>query len=58
MWWKRRPAGALGVPPPPTDRRTLVGVTALLALGGMVFPLVGASMLVMLAVDRALFAPP
>lgn len=56
MWWKRRPAGALGVPPPPADRRTLAGVTALLAVGGVAFPLVGASMLVVLAVDRLFFA--
>ncbi len=50
MWWKRRPAGALGVPPPP-DRRTLRGVIALLALGGVLFPLVGLSLMLMLALD-------
>lgn len=55
MWWKRRPAGSLGVPPAPADRRTLLGVTALLALGGIAFPLVGVSMLVMAAVDRWAF---
>jgi uncharacterized iron-regulated membrane protein len=55
MWWKRRPAGALGVPPPPVDRRTMLGVAALLAVGGVAFPLVGASMLVMGAVDRWVF---
>jgi uncharacterized iron-regulated membrane protein len=54
MWWKRRPAGARGVPPP-VDRRTMLGVTALLAVGGVAFPLVGASMLVMGAVDRWVF---
>ncbi|WP_454908797.1 PepSY-associated TM helix domain-containing protein [Variovorax gossypii] len=51
MWWKRRPAGGLGVPPLPSDRRTLRVVLALLALGGIAFPLVGASLLVMLAMD-------
>lgn len=51
MWWKRRPAGRLGVPPPPTERRVLYGVLALLAIGGIVFPLVGASMAVMAVVD-------
>ncbi|MFC6841923.1 PepSY-associated TM helix domain-containing protein [Xanthomonas theicola] len=51
MWWKRRPAGGLGVPPLPADRRTLRGVLALLALGGMLFPLVGVSLLLMLALD-------
>ena len=51
MWWKRRPAGGLGVPPLPADRRVLYGLLALLALGGVAFPLVGASLLVMLALD-------
>lgn len=51
MWWKRRPAGGLGVPPLPAERRTLRVVLALLALGGMLFPLVGASLLLMLALD-------
>ena len=55
MWWKRRPAGALGAPPPGADRRALFGVAALLAVGGLVFPLVGASMLAMLAFDRLVF---
>jgi uncharacterized iron-regulated membrane protein len=51
MWWKRRPAGGWGVPPLPRDRRTLRGVFALLAIGGALFPLVGASLLLMLALD-------
>ena len=55
MWWKRRPSGSLGVPPPPEDRRTLYGVAAMLAIGGVAFPLVGASLLVMLLVDLLLF---
>lgn len=54
MWWKRRPAGALGVPPTPADRRALRGVVGLLVLGGVAFPLVGASLLVMLVLDRLL----
>ncbi|RZL60801.1 MAG: PepSY domain-containing protein [Variovorax sp.] len=54
MWWKRRPAGGLGVPPLPADRRTLRTVLALLALGGIAFPLVGVSLLVMLALDGLL----
>ncbi|MFZ4287765.1 PepSY-associated TM helix domain-containing protein [Variovorax sp. HJSM1_2] len=52
MWWKRRPAGGLGVPPLPAERRVLRGVVALLALGGLLFPLVGASLLVMLVLDQ------
>ncbi len=51
MWWKRRPSGRLGVPPAPADPRRLRGVLVLLAIGGVVFPLVGASMLVMAGLD-------
>ena len=53
MWWKRRPKGSLGVPPLPEDRRALRGVVAILAIGGILFPLVGLSLIVMLALDFA-----
>ncbi len=51
MWWKRRPKGQLGVPSLPTDRRALLVVALMLAVGGIFFPLVGASLLVMLFLD-------
>lgn len=51
MWWKRRPSGAMGVPPLPSDTRVFRGLIAILAIGGVIFPLVGASLLVMLALD-------
>ncbi len=51
MWWKRRPSGSLGVPPMPESRRTLYGLAALLALGGILFPLVGLSLVVLLILD-------
>lgn len=51
MWWKRRPTGTLGVPPMPQDKRVFRGLLAILAIGGIIFPLVGASLIVMLAVD-------
>ncbi|WP_136065818.1 PepSY-associated TM helix domain-containing protein [Modicisalibacter radicis] len=54
MWWKRRPAGRLGVPPAPQDSRRLRGVLALLAIGGVIFPLVGASLVVMAVLDGLL----
>lgn len=54
MWWKRRPKGALGVPPAPADARTMRGLVLLMALFGLVFPLVGASLLVMVLLDLAL----
>jgi uncharacterized iron-regulated membrane protein len=51
MWWKRRPAGSLGVPPLPQQKNVLRGLLALLAIGGVLFPLVGVSLVIMLALD-------
>lgn len=51
MWWKRRPAGGLGVPPLPSDLRVFRGVIVLLVLGGLLFPLTGLSLIVLLAID-------
>ncbi|SFE96371.1 PepSY-associated TM helix domain-containing protein [Paracidovorax wautersii] len=51
-WWKRRPSGSgLAVPPLPARPEVLAGLTAVLALGGVVFPLVGLSLLVVLGGD-------
>ena len=55
MWWKRRPHGSPGVPPQPASRKLQAGVLALLLVGGAIFPLVGASMLVMAALDYLAF---
>lgn len=54
MWWKRRPTGSLGTPPMPAARSVLRGVTAMLIVGGILFPLVGISLLVILALDLLL----
>ena len=51
MWWKRRPSRALGVPPLPSDRRVFGGLFVLLGIGGVLFPLTGLSMVVMIALD-------
>lgn len=51
MWWKRRPAGSLGVPPMPSDKRAFRGLLVLLAVGGAIFPLVGLSLLTMVTLD-------
>ncbi|WP_439814539.1 PepSY-associated TM helix domain-containing protein [Zavarzinia sp. CC-PAN008] len=51
MWWKRRPAGRLGVPPLPERRGVMVGLLVILAAFGVAFPLVGLSLVVMLALD-------
>ncbi|MBP2232617.1 putative iron-regulated membrane protein [Azospirillum agricola] len=58
MWWKRRPNGSLGVPPLPRDRAVLRGLIVILAIGGMIFPLVGASLVVMLLLDGLLSRTP
>lgn len=55
MWWQRRPAGRLGAPP---ARRSLLGTPLLLAgllALGVLLPLMGASLLLVLALDRWLF---
>lgn len=51
MWWKRRPSGQLGVPPLPRNGRSVAGVFALLCVGGVLFPLVGLSLLLVGALD-------
>lgn len=51
MWWKRRPKGSIGVPPLPSDRRVFRGLIAILLVGGIVFPLVGLTLLAMLVLD-------
>lgn len=51
MWWKRRPSGSLGVPPLPSDPRVFRGLLAMLIVGGLIYPLVGVTLMVMLALD-------
>ena len=55
MWFKRRPVGGMGVPPLPAQRRALAGVAVVLAVGGVVFPLVGFSMAVIGTIDALVF---
>ncbi|MDA8523719.1 PepSY-associated TM helix domain-containing protein [Acidovorax sp. NCPPB 4044] len=50
-WWKRRPAGGLGVPPLPAQPRALWWVVAIIAAAGVAMPLLGLSLLCMLALD-------
>jgi len=52
MWWKRRPIGGIGVPPLPKHGRSVAGVFVLLCIGGVVFPLVGLSLLVVGLLDH------
>jgi uncharacterized iron-regulated membrane protein len=53
-WWKRRPRGSLGAPPLPEDFRVPGAILLIAAVFGVVLPLVGLSILVMLAIDLLL----
>jgi uncharacterized iron-regulated membrane protein len=52
MWWKRRPKGSFGMPPVAGNRRAALTVTAIMAIAGLIYPLVGLSMLAGLVVER------
>jgi uncharacterized iron-regulated membrane protein len=52
MWWKRRPEGTLGAPPPRGGQPLAIGFFATLVALGLFLPLLGGSMLVVLAVER------
>jgi uncharacterized iron-regulated membrane protein len=51
MWWKRRPAGRLAAPPRRSADRAAAGALAVAIALGILYPLLGASMLVALLVD-------
>ena len=51
MWWKRRPVGRVGVPPYPADTRVYRGLWIAAAALGLVFPITGLAILLMLAGD-------
>ncbi|MCA0922956.1 PepSY-associated TM helix domain-containing protein [Pseudooceanicola nanhaiensis] len=51
MWWKRRPSGALGIPSVPTDWRIPRTLLRMAIVAGIFFPLVGLSMLLLLAIE-------
>jgi uncharacterized iron-regulated membrane protein len=53
MWWKRRPAGAIGIPGLPDDPRLARGLLGIMIPMGLLFPLLGASMLIGLAIEFA-----
>lgn len=51
MWWKRRPRGRLAAPPRRAGDRAALRALAAAAVLGVIYPLLGASMLVALLVD-------
>jgi uncharacterized iron-regulated membrane protein len=51
MWWKRRPAGQLAAPRRADGERVARTVVVIAALLGIIYPLLGVSMLVALAIE-------
>ena len=54
MWWIRRPRGSLGAPRLPAGRRSPRGLLMMLIGGGLLFPLVGLSIIAFIAIDTLL----
>jgi uncharacterized iron-regulated membrane protein len=57
MWWKRRPQGSLGAPPLPENWRTPRTILFIAIAFGVLFPLLGLSLLVALAVEFTVLRP-
>lgn len=51
MWWKRRPRGRLAAPPKRAGDRAARSAVAVATLLGLIYPLLGASMLAALLID-------
>lgn len=56
MWRRRKPEGALGAPPLPRDRGRMGGALAILVLLALFLPLLLASLVAMLLVERLVLA--
>jgi uncharacterized iron-regulated membrane protein len=54
MWWKRRPQGRLAAPPRPAGRGAFLGLLAIVLPLAIFYPLVGASLVTVLALDLIL----
>ncbi len=54
MWWKRRPSGRLAAPPRRAGDRAAWSAIAVALLLGLIYPLLGASMLLALLADSLL----
>ena len=52
MWWKRRPKGSWGLPPAAAEPRAMAWLLGTLAFIGVLLPMVGATLLVAILVDR------
>ncbi len=56
MWWQRRPVGRLGVPAMPQNLPLWKGAVVLMSIMGLLFPLMGASLVIILLLDYLLIA--
>jgi uncharacterized iron-regulated membrane protein len=56
MWWKRRPEGKLGVPPLPATPGAGRGLVIIIVGVGVIYPLVGASLIVATILNLAITA--
>lgn len=54
MWWKRRPKGSLGVPPLPAQPGAARGLVVIVAIVGVIYPLVGVSLIAAALADAAI----
>lgn len=52
MWWKRRKYGSTGFPRKQPDRHLVRGVLAIAVASGILFPLLGASMVLVALLDK------
>ncbi len=55
LWWRRRPQGVLGAPLPTAPLRFSAGLLAILLVLGVLLPLLGASLIAVLLVERLVF---
>ena len=53
MWWKRRPAGSIGVPPQPAQPAATRVLAAIVVPVAIFYPLVGISLLAAFVLERA-----
>lgn len=56
MWWRRRPAGVLGAPTVPANFPLWKGAAGIAVVMGLMFPLMGLSLVVIVALDFLLIS--
>jgi len=56
MWWRRRPSGRLGAPRPAGERQAIIGLLVTICLLAIFFPMFGASLVLVLIVEKLVLA--